>query len=132
MTTEVKRTRGAQPGNRNAGKPDFYNALTPEEQLRFRKLSRAHGFEPEITGLRRALKSLLSEDTPDYRLIKQGYSSLKFLIRQQLLLDQDDSRRLGQTAQGVLRDMSLLVNIICPSRSSKRISDGPDNQRKQR
>lgn len=112
MTTEVKRPRGAPPENRNAGIPDCYHTLTPKEQKTFRKLSRSHGFEPEITGLSRALRFMLSEDTPDYRLIKQGYSSLKFFTRQQLLLDRDDSRRLGQTAKGILRDMSVLVNVL--------------------
>ena len=120
--SEVKRKRGAPPGNRNVCKTDYYSALNPEEQKIFRKLSRAHGFEPEITGLRQALKSLLSKDTPDYRLIRQGYSSLKFFISQQLLLDRNDSRRLVKTAQDILRDMSFLVNIICPSRSSKKVS----------
>ena len=133
MTTAVKRKRGAQPGNRNACKPDYYyHTLTPEEQQRFRKLSRAHGFEPEITGLRQALKSLLGKDTPDYRLIKQGYSTLVSLTRYQLRLDRDDSRRLGKTARDLMRDMSVLAGILSPSRSSKIISAGPDNQRKQR
>lgn len=125
MATEVKRKRGAQPGNRNAGIPDYYHALTPKEQKIFRKLSRSHGYEPEITGLRRAIKSMLTKDTPDYRLIRQAYSGLKFLIRQQLLLDRDDSRRLGKTAKDILRDMSVLVKIISPSQSSKRVSPEP-------
>lgn len=125
MTTEVKRKRGAQPGNRNAGKADYYHALNPAKQQIFRKLSRSHGFEPEITGLRRALRSMLSKDTPDYRLIKQGYRAIAFLIRQQLLLDRDDSRRLGKTAKDILRDMSVLVKIISPSQSSKRASPEP-------
>ena len=124
MTTAVKRTRGAQPGNRNAGKPGFSPAPapTPEQRQILRAISRSHGYEVEIIGLRQSLKSLLSKETPDYRLIKQGYSSLKFFTRQQLLIDRNDSRMLVKTAKDILRDMSFLVNIICPSRSSKRVS----------
>ena len=124
MTTAVKRTRGAPPENRNAGIPDCYHALTPKGQKTFRKLSRSHGYEPEITGLSQALRSMLSKDTPDYRLIKQGYRSLAFFIRQQLLLDRDDSRRLVKTAKDILRDMSVLVRTL-PSPSSKRGSPEP-------
>ena len=119
MTTEVKRKRGAPPGNRNASQADYYHALNPEERQMFRKISRSHGFELEITGLRRTIKSILSKDPVDYHLLKQAYSALKFLVRQQLRLDRDDSRRLGKTAESILKDMSVLTGILFPSRSSK-------------
>lgn len=125
MPTEVKRKRGAPSGNRNTQRADYYHTLSPEEQRIFRKIPRSHGFEFEINALRRTIKSIVSKDTPDYHLLKQVYSAMAFLIRQQLLLDCDDSRKLGKTAKGILRDMSVLVNIISPSRSSKRVSPEP-------
>lgn len=112
MTTAVKRKRGAQPGNRNACKPGLYHAPPPNEQQISRKISYSHGFEFEINALRQSIKSILSEDAPDYRLIKQGYYTLVSLTRHQLRLDRDDSRRLGQTAKGILRDMSALVKFL--------------------
>lgn len=129
MTTETKRKRGAQPGNRNAGEADCYHALSPEEQQMFRKISRSHGFKLEINALRRTIKSILTDDTPDYHLIKRAYSAMAFLIRQQLRLDCDDSRRLGKAAKDILKDMSVLAAILSSPRSSKetphRISPEP-------
>ena len=135
MTTELKRKRDAQPGNRNAGKPDYFQALTPEERQMFREISRSHGFELEITALRRTIKSMLTDEPRNYPLIRQAYSAMAFLIREQLRLDCDDSRRLGKAAKDILRDMSVLAGILFPSQPQSVSIEFPqsrDNQRKRK
>ena len=81
MAVEAKR-RGAPKGNQNARKHGFYSKVLDEaERLDFELAAGVEGIDDEIALLRVKIKSLLSHDRENVRLIMQATNTLARLVK---------------------------------------------------
>jgi len=72
-TTQTKRKRGGQEGNRNARKHGFYSAaLSHAETRELWNITRLEGVDPEIAFIRVKLQSSLQHDPGNRRVIREA------------------------------------------------------------
>jgi len=112
MPVGEKRKRGAPKGNQNARKHGFYAKVLDEaEQLDFESVSGVEGIDDEIALLRVKIKSILSHDPENIKLIMQATNTLAKLIRTRYNITRDQKKGLKEAIGNVLRDIALPLGI---------------------
>ena len=112
MPTKTDRKRGAPKGNQNARKHGFYSKVLDEaEQLDFELASGVEGIDDEIALLRVKIKSILSNDPENIKLIMQATNTLARLIRTRYNITKDQRKGLKEAIGNVLRDVALPLGI---------------------
>ena len=112
MSAKADRKRGAPKGNQNARKHGFYSKVLDEvEQLDFELASGVEGIDDEIALLRVKIKSILSNDPENIRLIMQMANVLERLIRTRYNITKDQRKGLKEAIGNVLRDVALPLGI---------------------
>ena len=112
MPVEESRKRGAPKGNQNARKHGFYAKVLDEaEQLDFELVSGVEGIDDEIALLRVKIKSLLSHDPENIKLIMQATSALARLVKTRYNISKDQKKGLKEAIGNVLRDVALPLGI---------------------
>ena len=104
--------RGAPKGNQNARKHGFYSKVLDEtEQLDFEIATSVEGIDDEIALLRVKIKSLLTHDPENIKLIMQATNILERLIRTRYNISKEDKKGLKEAIGNVLRDVALPLGI---------------------
>ncbi len=112
MVTEGKKKRGAPKGNQNARKHGFYSKVLDEaEQLDFEQACGVDGMDDEIALLRVKIKSILTYDPENVKLIMQATNILARLIKTKYNISKDQKKGLKEAIGNVLRDVALPLGI---------------------
>ena len=112
MVTEGKKKRGAPKGNQNARKHGFYSKVLDEaEQLDFEQACGVNGMDDEIALLRVKIKSILTYDPENVKLIMQATNILARLIKTKYNISKDQKKGLKEAIGNVLRDVALPLGI---------------------
>jgi len=112
MPVEESRKRGAPKGNQNARKHGFYAKVLDEaEQLDFELASGVEGIDDEIALLRVKIKSILSHDPENIKLIMQATNALARLVKTRYNISRDQKKGLKEAIGNVLRDVALPLGI---------------------
>ncbi len=112
MSAEAKRKRGAPKGNQNARKHGFYSRVLDEaEQLDFELATGVEGIDDEIALLRVKIKSILTRDPENIKLIMQATNTLARLVRTNYNISKEDKKGLKEAIGNVLRDVALPLGI---------------------
>jgi len=112
MPTKADRKRGAPKGNQNARKHGFYSKVLDEaEQLDFELASGVEGIDDEIALLRVKIKSILSNDPENIKLIMQATNTLARLVRTRYNMTKDQGKGLKEAIGNVLKDIALPLGI---------------------
>jgi len=104
----MARKRGAQPGNQNARKNQFYSSVLPaRDRAALRDAAAVEGISDEIAVLRVQLRSLLRDypNRPDLYL--DAASTIARLIRTQHQVSQDYRQPLRDAIEQVLEDVGI-------------------------
>ena len=110
MSARVRRSRGAQVGNRNALKHGFYSKMAPTSRKEdfLTPEARAGEIERDIAIARKNIRSLLEKDPGNERLLYNHVSMLQRLIRTHQLL----SQRLNQKQRHALQDFGPGLSFV--------------------
>jgi len=112
MPAKTKGKRGAPEGNQNARKHGFYSKVLDEvEQIDFELASGVEGIDDEIALLRVKLKSILSHEPENIKLIMQATNTLARLIRTRYKITKEQKKGLKEAIGNVLRDIALPLGI---------------------
>jgi len=112
MPVKADRKRGAPKGNQNARKHGFYSKVLNEaEQLDFELASGVEGIDDEIALLRVKIKSILSSDPENIKLIMQATNTLARLVRTRYNITKEQKKGLKEAIGNVLRDIALPLGI---------------------
>ncbi len=112
MPAKAEKKRGAPKGNQNARKHGFYAKVLDEaEQLDFELASGVEGIDDEIALLRVKIKSILSQDPENIRLIMQATNALARLVRTRYNVTKDQKKGLKEAIGNVLRDIAIPLGI---------------------
>ena len=112
MKDKVIKKRGAPKGNQNARKHGFYSKVLDEvEQLDFELATGVEGIDDEIALLRVKIKSILTHDSDNVRLIMQVTNALARLVRVKYNISKKDKKGLKEAIGNVLRDIALPLGI---------------------
>ncbi len=112
MPVKADRKRGAPKGNQNARKHGFYSKVLNEaEQLDFELVSGVKGIDDEIALLRVKIKSILSSDPENIKLIMQATNTLARLVRTRYNITKEQKKGLKEAIGNVLRDIALPLGI---------------------
>ena len=112
MPAKADRKRGAPKGNRNARKHGFYSKVLDEaEQLDFELASGVEGIDDEIALLRVKIKSILTHDSENVKLIMQATNTLAGLVKTRYNITKDQKKGLKEAIGNVLRDVALPLGI---------------------
>ncbi len=123
-TTQIKRKRGGQKGNRNARKHGFYSdTLSPAETQELRNIANLEGIDPEIALIRVKLQSSLEHDPGNRRVIREASRLLVEWYSQSYLLDATDRKYLKTVVENILGIASLRQSTGL-QRSEKQMADG--------
>ena len=112
MPAKADRKRGAPKGNQNARKHGFYSKVLDEvEQLDFELASGVEGIDDEIALLRVKIKSILTHDSENVKLIMQATNTLAGLVKTRYNITKDQKKGLKEAIGNVLRDVALPLGI---------------------
>jgi hypothetical protein len=112
MPAEAERKRGTPKGNQNARKRGFYARVMDEAELiDFELASGVEGIDDEIALLRVKIKSILSHDPDNIKLIMQVTNALARLVRTRYNITRDQKKGLKEAIANVLRDIALPLGI---------------------
>jgi len=112
MPTKGDRKRGAPKGNQNARKHGFYSKVLDEAgQLDFELASGVEGIDDEIALLRVKIKSILSHEPENIKLIMQATNTLARLVKTRYNITKDQKKGLKEAIGNVLRDVALPLGI---------------------
>ena len=112
MPAKADRRRGAPKGNQNARKHGFYSKVLDEaEQLDFELASGVEGIDDEIALLRVKIKSILSHDPENIKLIMQATNTLAGLVKTSYNITKEQRKGLKEAIGNVLRDVALPLGI---------------------
>jgi hypothetical protein len=112
MSAQQERKRGAPKGNQNARKHGFYSKVLDEtEKLDFAYATGVEGLDEEIALLRVKIKSLISHDPDNLKLIMQATNTLARLVRTRYNIGKKDKKGLKEAIRNVLRDIALPLGI---------------------
>ena len=112
MSAETKRKRGAPKGNQNARRHGFYSKVLDEtEQIDFELAAGVNGIDDEIALLRVKIKSILSHDPENIKLIMQATNTLARLIKTKYNITKEQKKGLKEAIGNVLRDVALPLGI---------------------
>jgi hypothetical protein len=107
-TTQTKRKRGGQKGNRNARKHGFYSAtLSPAEIRQLRNITNLEGVDPEIAFIRVKLQSSLQHDPGNRRVIREASRLIVKRYSTDYRLDRADCSYLKIVVDKMLEIASL-------------------------
>jgi len=106
--TQVKRKRGGQKGNRNAGKHGFYSGtLSPAETSQLWNITNLEGVDPEIAFIRVKLQSSLQYDPGNRRVIREASRLLVKWYSANYRLDPTDRSYLKTVVENLLEIASI-------------------------
>ena len=112
MPADAERKRGAPKGNQNARKYGFYSKVFDEAgRLDFELASGVEGIDDEIALLRVKIKSILSHDPENIKLIMQATNTLAGLLRTRYKITAEQKKGLKEAIGNVLRDVALPLGI---------------------
>jgi len=112
MSAEAKRKRGAPKGNQNARKHGFYSRVLDEAgKLDFEMATGVEGIDDEIALLRVKIKSLITHDPDNIKLIMQATNTLARLVRTRYNISKKDRKGLKEAIGNVLKDVALPLGI---------------------
>lgn len=112
MPVKADRKRGSPKGKQNARKHGFYSKVLNEaEQLDFELASGVEGIDDEIALLRVKIKSILSSDPENIKLIMQATNTLARLVRTRYNITKEQKKGLKEAIGNVLRDIALPLGI---------------------
>ena len=112
MTAKAGRKRGAPKGNQNARKHGFYSKVLDEAgQFDFELASGVNGIDDEIALLRVKIKSLITHDPDNIKLIMQATSTLAGLVKTRYKISKEQRKGLKEAIGNVLRDVALPLGI---------------------
>jgi hypothetical protein len=112
MAAKTKKERGAPKGNQNARKHGFYSKVLDEaEQLDFELVSGVESIDDEIALLRVKIKSILSSDPGNIKLIMQATNTLARLVKTRYNITREQKKGLKEAIGNVLRDVALPLGI---------------------
>ena len=104
--------RGAPKGNQNARKHGFYSKVLDEaEQLDFELATGVDGIDDEIALLRVKIKSLITYDPDNIKLIMQATTTLARLVRTKYNISKKDKKNLKEAIGNVLKDVAIPLGI---------------------
>jgi hypothetical protein len=109
---ETPRKVGAQPGNHNARIHGFYaKELDETEKLEYEQAIEVDGLDSEIALLRVKIKSLVTRDPENLKLITQATNALARLIMTKYNIGKSDKPSLKEAVGNVLKDIALPFGI---------------------
>ena len=112
MPSGTGRKRGAPKSNSNAEREGFYARVLDEaEQIDFELASGVEGIDDEIALLRVKIKSILSHDPENIKLIMQVTNALSRLVRTRYNITKDQKKGLKEAIANVLRDIAVPLGI---------------------
>ena len=112
MSEQKPGKRGAPKGNQNARKHGFYSkVLDAVEQEDFKTATSVEGIDDEIALLRVKIKSLITHDPDNIKLIMQATNTLARLVRTKYNISKKDKQGLKEAIGNVLRDIALPLGI---------------------
>jgi len=112
MSAEVKKKKSAPKDSQNARKHGFYGRVMDEaEQIDFEIASGVEGIDDEIALLRVKIKSILSHDPENIKLIMQVTNALARLVRTRYNITRDQKKGLKEAIANVIRDIALPLGI---------------------
>ncbi len=112
MPAKAGRKRGAPKGNQNARKHGFYSKVLDEAgQLDFELASGVEGIDDEIALLRVKIKSLITHDPDNIKLIMQATNTLAGLVKTRYKISKEQKKGLREAIGNVLRDVALPLGI---------------------
>jgi hypothetical protein len=107
-TTQTKRKRGGQKGNRNACKHRFYSGtLSPAERSQLWNITNLEGVDPEVAFIRVKLQSSLQHDPGNRRVIREASRLLVKWYSANYWLDPTDRSHLKAVVEGLLETVSM-------------------------
>ena len=113
MAEEIKKKRGALPGNQLARTHGFYSKVLDEaERADYKRATEVEGIDAEIALMRVKLKSIVSRDPENLKLITHVVNALARLIITKFNINKSDKKGLTEAVENVLKD------IIVPLSSS--------------
>ncbi len=111
-TLKAKRKRGAFKGNQNARKHGCYSKVLDEAgQLDFELASGVEGIDDEIALLRVKIKSLITHDPDNIKLIMQATNTLAGLVKTRYSITKEDKKGLKEAMLNVFKDIALPLGI---------------------
>ena len=123
MPTQAKRKRGAPKGNQNARKHGFYSKVLDEtEKIDFELAAGVNGIDDEIALLRVKIKSILSHDPENIKLIMQATNTLAGLVKTSYKITREQRKGLKEAIGNVLKEIALPLGISVGAAIDKRIS----------
>ena len=109
---DLKRKRGAPPGNQNARKHGFYtNVLDAAQKHNLKQAALVSGIDEEIALLRVKLKSVVEHDPENIHLISQAAVSLGRLLRTRHQLNKGSGKGFYHAAENVMRDIGVPLGL---------------------
>ena len=112
MNSELKLRRGAPYGNQNARKHGFYSrALNKLDRRDLKHAASIEGVDEEIALLRLKLKSVLTHDPENIRLVEQALLSLNRLLRTKNKLALVNKDVIKEAITNVLREVALPIGV---------------------
>jgi len=112
MSAGVKKKKSAPKDSQNARKYGFYARVMDEaEQIDFEIASGVEGIDDEIALLRVKIKSILSHDPENIKLIMQVTNALARLVRTRYNITRDQKKGLKEAIANVIRDIALPLGI---------------------
>lgn len=98
--------RGEDPGR------GFYSRVLDEaERLDFDIASGVDGIDDEITLMRVKIKSLLTEDPVDTRLLVAVTSMLAKLVKTRYSMNPKEEKHLGEAIKNIIRDIGVPLGL---------------------
>ena len=112
MPAKTGRKRGDPKGNQNARKHGFYSKVLDEaEQLDFELATGVEGIDDEIALLRVKIKSVLTHDPENIKLITRATDALAKLVKTRYNITKEQKKGLKEAMGNVLKDIALPLGI---------------------
>ena len=112
MSPEAKKRAVATKTGKKSRKPSLYSlALDEAEQIDFELAAGVNGIDDEIALLRVKIKSILSSDPDNVKLIMQATNTLARLIKTRYNITKEQKKGLKEAIGNVLKDVALPLGI---------------------
>jgi hypothetical protein len=112
MAERAKRKRGAPKANQNARTHGFYAKVLDEaERLDFELAAGVEGFDDEIALLRVKIKSLLTNDPENIKLLMAATNTLVRLVNTKYKISREQKQGLKEAIENVLKDIAIPLGL---------------------
>jgi hypothetical protein len=112
MPEKAGRKKGAPKSQPDAARPEFYSrALDEAEKLDFELASGVEGIDDEIALMRVKIKSLVTHEPDNIRLIMQAANTLSRLVKTRYNITREQKQGLKEAIGNVIRDIALPLGI---------------------